>query len=349
MERVMDTNTGLPLSQKVSEKLRNLNFICTILIVMHHLPIQSESTQLYHWFRRFVTSGATLIFFAISGYLVARHIYERGWFVTLLKKRIRNLVIPYFMVNTLYVPFIVVYHNIFGKGSWQGGGVGFNMYSISRLYGLNPVSNPACGPFWFVRTLFLFTLITPALVWVIKCGRIKSLLLVLGLLILARLIEINDWYCDFQYGFFNIRGLAFYLLGMNLYVYGIEMDKRIKPWLYLYAIASVIVLGVGIAPAATFAISAMFWLVVAVGIWAFTPTQPIPKWLAKSTFAIFALHTLIFYPYSWLINSAYGQFLNLPIVQIAVPLLIGAGVPIAIKSLIDYRWPRISTVMFGGR
>lgn len=102
--------------------------------------------------------------FFISGYLVASSC-ERMPFRDLVLRKAKRLLVPCFSWNLL---LLLVYYCL---------DVYRDRVSWSWLY--NPLASSLDGPLWFLRSLFCYALVAPALIWLMRRG--MGLLLGIGL------------------------------------------------------------------------------------------------------------------------------------------------------------------------
>lgn len=146
------------MESKRSNRITNINFVCTILIVILHCRISAENIDtshyvyypyLYKW-TSVLTDVAVPTFFAMSAFLLFRN-YTINKYKSKLKSRVKSLLIPYFIFSALFLIFAysVTY---FLKGEIQ---LTFKQGVEEFLLASN---NP---PTWYLRTLFLFVVLSP--------------------------------------------------------------------------------------------------------------------------------------------------------------------------------------------
>ena len=85
-----------PVSEELSCKFKNMAIVCAILVVFIHIPLgRLESGSVLWVFDMLVRWGIAQIavpfFFVASGYFLAGHIGEDGWWKREILKRIRAL------------------------------------------------------------------------------------------------------------------------------------------------------------------------------------------------------------------------------------------------------------------
>lgn len=161
------------MTETVSNKISNLGLVCACLVVLIHTPIAQDGVNgITYWIRDCLAySCAVPLFFAISGYLLSRHIDEDGWWRSAVRKRVLTLIVPYFLINFVWYFMKFGIHAIgigLGRvsgGTPQGGG-GLQSFLIGL--GVWPGAGPVVEPLWYVRALFLFVLASPGAAFIIK-------------------------------------------------------------------------------------------------------------------------------------------------------------------------------------
>ena len=123
-----------------------------------------------------VCSSALPVLFMISGFLLFKN-YSLNSYGNKIKRRIGRLVIPYIAWNIL---FILIY--IIGSLSVPRLAMrveGFQLFSVSGICDklLSLINPPIDGPLWFIRTLFIYSIISPILVIFLRNIYLRILLI----------------------------------------------------------------------------------------------------------------------------------------------------------------------------
>lgn len=342
------------ISKQMSLKLSNLMVFCTMLITMMHLPYAGVNSV----FAKvplliYVTHLAVPIFFFVSGFLMGQRVDDAGWYFTVLRKRFKTLVIPYFAMNTLMIPLLFVYHNLLNVGNWPAGGMGLDWYTIVRVYGLSWNFHPACGGLWYVRCLIFFIVLSPVLLYIIKLGW-KATWLLLSLEMIAFILAGNLIHDDFLqaifYSFFNIRGLFLFTLGIVCARDdGIMSLGRKLRWRLILSALLVIVLSAFIGNFYGIA-SIIKWAAFLLGFFLIAPEKVVfPSWVVQSCFAIYVIHSSVYAGYCMLMRRFGVTLLSENVFCSLIPFVLMLGICFGITWVVRNYTPRLGQILFGGR
>lgn len=345
----------------ISHKLANLGFVCAVFVVFMHVDSAGRvTTPDANWLIRILGGGictfAVPFFFAMSGYLFAGHLQEQGWWLAGLKKRVRSLAIPYFVWIALY--FIAAVAAIAIKpqpgllGEWL-----VTQDFLSAL-GFNLFEQPFLGVLWYVRTLFLLVLFSPALLWPLSRGKgcamgwLSICFLLYGVLMVGHAIGFVDgnWFMFFWQGA-SVVGLFFFVLGGFLRRW--PLGVKIPAWgAWLMLVGCAVWFGLKRIPAGWDEVGDWVAMLGAfTALWYLIPGRAWPKWLTGLSFPIYLMHLFFIYRLGRIKTSFPGltSFLfSGPIGYLVLGLSIGAACIVAGLAL--RRWmPRVAGVLFGGR
>lgn len=161
----------MKIDSHASEKIRALSFLFSILIVGAHAG-HTGANVMHRIFPGFLVFAAVPFFFLISGVLMFKDYQPTWqWWLVTLRKRSTSLYVPYLIWNVVYLVL-----------KYVCGSLRFDQVSIVDIIGvvtgIDILTEPACGPFWYIRALIIFTLIAPVFGWCFKHLRIGMVLLV---------------------------------------------------------------------------------------------------------------------------------------------------------------------------
>ena len=221
----------IAINKELSNKLTNLSFVCTLLVVFIHC--QSGGVDFLSRFLRTYIPGAFLpmavpAFFLISGFLLAGSFEQKQWYCRALRKRIKTLLIPYVILNFIYWPLKWVVHAIairhFGADAdtmvltWR---TPFEILGFPFFHG------PAIGPLWYILSLMYFVVISPLLCRIISKSRLSAVSTVAILIVIfavwryiCHMMDIPLCMRRFLYFGFSLWGVIFFTLGITFRIWG---------------------------------------------------------------------------------------------------------------------------------
>ena len=278
---------------------------------------------------------AVPFFFAASGFLLAQHADEDGWYGVAIKKRIKTLLVPYViwtLLATLVSFLLRAVANLSADRpvltNFPGG------WCLIECFGAHPYSN-AHGPLWFVQTLMCFILLSPIYVCV---GRMLGWLLPSMLLAVSYLqippmpFHLNpSWMMYFSAGvvarFYPIRVGKFMIWLLPLGMLWIAYHK------YCMLMSNT----------GTFELTPLPAIVmIVIGVWSIIPDSELPKWASGLSFPIYVLH------YFWALLGGYA----LPKVE-GILMWLFSWTFIVLMSILTTRMvrrvPSIADIVFGCR
>ena len=143
------------MPESLSLKIRQMSFICACLIVVCHVG-NVPDVLLY------VCEIALPFFFAVSGYFLAKHIGEDGWWRRAVMKRIWTLIVPLVLINLIYLVYALPFCVLSNLRHERDLFANFPVWADAwRALGVNFLDYPILGVSWFLRALFLMVVFSP--------------------------------------------------------------------------------------------------------------------------------------------------------------------------------------------
>jgi len=340
--------------QSLSNRFSNMSLLCAFMVVALHMAGSDVVGHPTWWMHRVFGVGffgiAVPFFFLASGFFVEARYQAGGTYWQIVKKRVRTLLVPFFVWNLLYTAFIlgticavdIMAHRPIGTNIALSG---FRWLSVLGLY---PFSEPYLGPTWFIRGLFLIVLLSPLLRILLEKFRLwtLALLFVIMYFTMAYYPEGSILYRFWRWTV-PTTGFFYFTLGMWLRRHPVPDSKGRRcvfialPLGIVVQLAEVYFLYHGVN-------CHVYWRGIMIplvmgGIWYLVPSIPLPGLLKGMSFPIYVLHYFF-------ISAVF--FLNHDPNSILFYLCRGvAGVtgPIVVALLIRKWLPRFSQVAFGGR
>lgn len=327
------------LSDEVSKRIALLGFICAVLVVFIHVqrPVDCDYLVI-RWISLRLSKIAVPFFFVASGFFLVSHAEEQGWWRTAVVKRVKTLVVPFFLLNVVWFPIYygmhwigVTYFNAHHDGA-------MDITVLNFLKGISIVPGfgmPVLFPLWYVRVLFFLVLITPALVWLVKQSRVFACAFA-GILFLLGCVQMQVM----RGGELSVFHLFYFTLGMILRFH-VRYERRH-----------------GFYGAMCLFGGAFFWNVLPplaifltlFGVWQLLPTISLPHWCNQASFQIYVLHVMVLYVVGavckaqstlWeMLNTEFGILLT-----VVFTVLACCGINLLLKKYS----PRVSLLFFGGR
>ena len=339
---VMD-NLG---QNSLSHKIANMSLICSILIVCYHVDWGRG------WMNSFVgmrgLAGTCVpFFFIVSGYFLAKHFDEEGWWRREIGKRVRTLLVPWLLWTiialALLIPCGLIAVKLTGKPLlkpmrlsdpfWWG-----KMFGLDIRYG-----GGAIGALWYLRCLFLMVVLSPIFDWFVRKGRVLwiATLYLLCLLFFCFGGRFRIWII-FQF-WLSVTGIFYFSLGIYL--------RRVKR----RDVSGMLALGCGVVGFGllvsrdcinySFPFHFLATPFLICFMWGLISARQWPRWLVSCAFPIFLTHQLLF---SLLALFAVDQHFPSAIYPWILWCL-GVMIPIAFSVWGKRAFPDVAKILLGGR
>ena len=334
------------ISPALSAKMANMALVSAFLVVAMHAFSMSDSPAngtfiwwVYEIFRMTFTEIAVPYFFLASGYFLARHCDEVGWWKRELGKRVHSLLIPL----AIWLLLTIAIRSL-----------GF---AVGNLLSHRPLSTGLALPQgyfinaqYFLRSLFVFVALSPIVALAIRHAKSCFILLLFAFYYLLAYFDlINGWT---RY-FFPVGGFAYFSLGMYLqFKGGIRISRRLR-WLLVLAFMIVMAFRISRLQSVLY-FNDPFWYasvpLCMFVVWSIMPEGKWPAWLTKTAFPIYLMHAIVYY---FLFGIAevfkHRNFASESLCGYLIAVGIAFGVPVAIANGLRLCSKRIHAIVFGGR
>ena len=339
----------------INNKVANASFLAALMVVGIHTagrePNEIGGGSALWWYEAIGHYGVFLIavpfFFICSGYFLAGHIEEHGWWRREFSKRMRTLLIPYIIWCLVYalLPLTVFFfaNLLHGRIAFWGHYASIRFW-VNTL-GLNPFAWPQLVPLWYVRALLLFVAISPLLLWFLKKTGWLGLLILYGM---SLTVGIYGWYSQNRLYLmlskcFNVSGLFYFCCGIYGRLNNVSLPKRGHLLALAYGLACAVANGYCRMAGIKFVFP--LWVpMLLFGLWKFVPERPLPKWLIGSSFAIYMLHMVMY--------RCLGIAFNFKVESVPewiAKWAIGVGGSLFAVMVLRKVYPKIANLVFGGR
>lgn len=344
------------VTKEVSSKIVNMSLWGALLVISIHCGFSTSEGGVC-WLVHQVFSGgysriAVPFFFLVSGYFLAAHISDKGWWKMETLKRVRTILAPFFiwafLYQLLFIPLSIcadiIANRPFGTNICIFNGNALN------VFGFEWDKWPTSVPLWYLRALFMFVVVSPLVVWMLrKATKIWFLSLFIGTIMLNYMPDpdLGGWsgFCNHV---FKISGLMYFSFGMYLRINDIHFKS--KKVAILGAIAGSLLLIVqGVSeyyvvalklPYLDFAIPCLMY-----ATWYFMPARSIPDWLKGVSFPTYLAHSL-FLGYWGIFSKNVGVDESIAKLISWPMAFVGC---IILANLIRRMAPRAFAILFGGR
>lgn len=208
---------GDSIPGNLSTRFSNAALVGALMVAFIHVwfsgPVGSLSWWGHELIAEGVCRGAVPFFFVISGFFLAGHIDEGGWYGREVRKRIRSVLVPYLLWNALFAVYCAGIQVLTAVGKEDPIDTALIIDPV-RVFGLNFAHVPICYPLWYMRSLFLLVLLSPLLVMIAR--NVLSLAVAFAVCLAAHLfLSHNAYWTWLDYLFSPIAGFYF-LLGLRL-------------------------------------------------------------------------------------------------------------------------------------
>lgn len=333
----------MKISPTLSSQLTTVTFVATVLVVMCHCDdVMTNKDGIVRYLGGVFTDANVANFFFLSGFFVARHFGEDGWWRKSILSRLRSLGIPYLAWCVVYLG---VYWSL-GHCQLPKGILGFK-----GVFGIGFTTPAIDFALWYIKTLFYFIIISPPFFALQYKFKAAFPLLALSLLMVKISPIGSSPYLCFC---FSLVGFVCFLMGAEVAFSGLMQRVFWRNgknwegiiWLFLWMISAFLLNRTG---GCTHTILHPFYVLFAVfclqRVIADIPWR-VGEMFAKSSFVIYAVHLMLLKLTSPFLNKLLGQC---PILCFSLLTVVAVCGGIAITVILRMLSRRVLAVLTGGR
>lgn len=343
--------TQLELSGSASVKIRNTGIVCAFLVVLIHCRPRFEPHSVGWFAKEILENGiahiAVPFFFAVTGYMLAKDLATKGY-KSLLMKRVRTLVVPFFIWNILFWLIWVMGTN--AKALINNSTCDISFMSL-RQFGLWYSGCPMLSPLWYVRAILVMALMSPVLLW---CVRKFGLVFLAFLYVLYGVLcpfwplsHVGGFSSFFRVGIFPVLGLFYVTLGMAIRE-GVVSRRYFPLSPCLSLIVGIVLVMIRTVVVYENLFGAEYWGFASVpfvlfGLYGIMTDKTWPQWLVMNSFAVYLIHKFVLL----FLMPIMKQRMN--ILAYLCGAMLAFSLSLVITIMLKRFSPRLSGIMFGGR
>ena len=339
------------ISKTNSNKVANLGFVASLLVVFIHLSEPSTmglSWVCHYMIRHVVAPIAVPYFFVVSGYFIAAHSENPGWWVCEVTKRIRSLCVPFIIWNFLYTVLLCLLSYL-------------NLGDYSKDLTWNAVTGigggkPALISLWYVRALFMFVLASPVIFWAVRTCSLWGVICVGSVYVGAKFYVDSSYWKTFWEYVIPLGGCMYYMLGVFIFKHPnpVKLSSAMTVSLGMFGIVIGLTgmmcrlyiddCGQTMARAMRL-VSIPF---VLIGGWSFICHCRWPKWIIRAAFPIYLIHMFIIKVVGVVCNKLGVSYAESLFGTVIVYFIVVA-ISLAIAALTQLYFEKLGKLLYGGR
>lgn len=340
------TERPILVSAELSHKLANMSVVAAFMVVVLHAGGVAAQGSSGWWLQRLATQvckAAVPFFFLASGFFLVGHWGEDGWYRQAISRRMRTLVLPYFIWCALWCCYFIP------VCCRHGGLADFLSTHAWTFFGMNVLRPPFYSVAWYLRALFFFVLMSPVLIAFVrrfKWGAVSALYAAdLAFRIVPDSAE-GLVFGIFHY-VFSLEGAAYFVLGLGLRL-GVLSQPRMPKLPFMLGMMVVLIASntilywKGVVP--WMSLEGFVIPVVIAVLLAVTPDAAWPSWMTTASFPLYITH-----PFALALLTSFVFRTTDNAVFLVLKVVAAIAISMVAISLFRRLMPRVAPVVFGGR
>ena len=347
------------ISLESSQKIKNMSLLCAFLVASIHVQWAHDQSitagwVMYHAIKEGVARIAVPFFFIISGFFLAKHFDEEGWWGREVKKRVKSLVVPFLFWSTisftvtmlLNIIADMIAHRPFGITSYI-----LHSTQLTRLYGLDLTEYPLHVPLWYVRCLFLFVLTGHLFMALVSRFKYIWIACAFAFVLVYNHLPSEDLRQFFHVGY-SAAGILYFSIGVAIQRFRLNIVSN-RVAIVCVAIG-LSLLGVKLLFAYNTwrgeqLIGKIMLPFLIYFIWHFITSKKVPDWLTACSFPIFLMHAVFFGCFGIVCVWGGGGGGVDGLLRDFIIYLCGVLGSIIIALSLRRFVPKVAAMLFGGR
>lgn len=339
------TDKPLQIDKALSRKFANMSVIAAFMVVLHAGGVATIGSSGW-WLQRLlsqVCKAAVPFFFLASGFFGVGHWGEAGWYRQVVSKRVRTLVLPYFIWCVLWCCYFIP------VCCRHGGLTDFLSVHTWAFLGVDVLRPPFYSVAWYLRALFFFVLMSPALVAFVR----RCKWWCVGLLYLADLVfriasgSAGGIVFGIFHYVFSLEGAAYFVMGI-----GLRLGVLVRPQLPKLSVLVAMMAALLVVNTSLYWMGTLPWMalegfvipIVIAVLWSLTPDADWPSWMTTASFPLYMIH-----PFALALLTSFVFRTTDNAVFLVLKVVAAIAISMVAISLFRRLMPRVAPVMFGGR
>ena len=333
----------IQIDSRLSLKFANMSIVAAVMVVFLHMGGNPAVGTLNWWpyvIIRQICKMAVPFFFLASGFFLVGHADQPNWYLDALRKRVRTLVVPYFIWSALWIAYFVPI--CCRHGGWSD----FVRVHFWSFFGLDLMLPPFYSVTWYLRALIFMILLSPLLIWLVRRFRWVFVLSLWIADVVFRILSHDP--SGFVFPFFHYAfPLEYFVLGIGLRL-GVLKSLRLPSVFHLmflvmcFLVVNRFVYVHRILP--TLALEGLLIPLLMVLVWSFSPATSWPRMFTNASFRLYMIHSFALAILTSLVFGVTNNVFLLVLKTMFAILLSFATIYVLRKTS-----PQLAGLMLGGR
>ena len=341
------------ISLGTSRKMKNMGLLCAVLVVVIHVPWPHDTPFSIGWFlyeglAEGVARMAVPYFFAVSGFFLARHFDEKGWWPREIGKRLRSLVPPYVVWSLVALLASIFLSIVFDMAARKPFGTSLHFpewREWGEIFGLDFSEYPLNIPLWYVRCLLVLVDLSFVLDRIVSKLGYAWVAASFLFLLFCRRIPAGDWS---TYLYHASLGLVCFSAGIALRKFPLPACPPAVA--VLSGLIGLALLGLKMAASARgwpfgFELGVLDFPFLLIAAWQWVPESKWPDILTSCAFPIFLMNIVVIRVVEPFLLHAGLARLPAAFAELAA----GVVCPCVVAWLVRRHVPSAVPILYGGR